>query len=82
LQLQTLTSSATVVSVRDRPPTSKPEEAVDADGAMDAQTRPQLLAKPRRRGFAQAPTAIIFCRSGNRNGKADERSPDFYASTW
>ena len=35
------------------------EEAVDADGAMDAQTRPQLLAKPRRRGFAQAPTAII-----------------------
>ena len=36
------------------------EEAVDADGAMDAQTRPQLLAKPRRRGFARAPTAIIF----------------------
>jgi len=27
---------------------------------MDAQTRPQLLAKPRRRGFARAPTAIIF----------------------
>ena len=36
------------------------EEAVDADGSMDAQTRPQLLAKPRRRGFARAPTAIIF----------------------
>jgi len=27
---------------------------------MDARTRPQVLAKPRRRGFAQAPTAIIF----------------------
>lgn len=36
------------------------KEAVDADGSMDAQTRPQLLAKPRRRGFARAPTAIIF----------------------
>jgi len=37
-----------------------PRRAVDAAGPMDAQTRPQLLAKPRRRGFAQAPTAIIF----------------------
>ena len=35
-------------------------EAVDAAGPMDAQTRPQVLAKPRRRGFAQAPTAHIF----------------------
>jgi hypothetical protein len=26
---------------------------------MDAQTRPQLLAKPRGHGFAQAPTALI-----------------------
>ena len=35
------------------------EEAVDAAGPMDARTRPQVLAKPRRRGFARAPTAIL-----------------------
>jgi len=35
-------------------------QAVDAAGPMDAQTRPQILAKPRRRGFAQAPTALIY----------------------
>ena len=29
-------------------------------GPLDAQTRPQVLAKPRRRGFAQAPTALIY----------------------
>ena len=48
------------------------EEAVDADGAMDAQTRPQLLAKPRRRGFARAPTAIIVfvIRRPERNDPA------------
>ncbi len=27
---------------------------------MNARTRPQVLAKPRRRGVAPAPTAILF----------------------
>ena len=50
---------------------------------MDAQTRPQLLAKPRGRGFAQAPTAIIFFviqETGTE--EPDEPNPDFYVSTW
>jgi MFS family permease len=29
---------------------------------MDAQTRPQILAKPRGHGFAQAPTALVSFR--------------------
>jgi hypothetical protein len=56
---------------------AQPEEAVDADGAMDAQTRPPLLAKPRRRGFARAPTAIIFFVNGDRNGKTGEEQSRF-----
>jgi hypothetical protein len=61
-----------------RPPVdTQVEEAVDADGAMDAQTRPQLLAKPRRRGFARAPTAIIFFVNGDRNGKTVEEQSRF-----
>jgi hypothetical protein len=41
---------------------------------MDAQTRPPVLAKPRRRGFARAPTAIIFflIRRPERNTPARE----------
>jgi hypothetical protein len=35
---------------------------------MDAQTRPPVLAKPRRRGFARAPTASIVFVIRNRNG--------------
>ena len=40
--------------------TTATPEAVDADGPVDAQTRPPVLAKPRGRGFAQAPTASVF----------------------
>jgi hypothetical protein len=64
-------------SLRDQHADAQPEEAVDADGAMDAQTRPQLLAKPRRRGFARAPTAIIVFVNGDRNGKTGEAQSRF-----
>jgi len=49
-----------------------PPQAVDAAGPMDAQTRPQVLAKPRRRGFAQAPTALIYFL----DSKTGTNSPD------
>ena len=47
-------------------------QAVDAAGPMDAQTRPQVLAKPRRRGFARAPTALIHIL----DSKTGTNSPD------
>jgi hypothetical protein len=50
---------------------------------MDAQTRPPVLAKPRGRGFARAPTAIVLLliqETGTE--EPDERNPDFYVSTW
>ena len=52
------------------------EEAVDADGPLDARTRPQVLAKPRRRGFAQAPTAILdgLITEPDRNDPGREKS--------
>jgi hypothetical protein len=51
---------------------------------MDAQTRPQLLAKPRRRGFAQAPTAIIFFvirRSERKDRREKSRFLRFYVAS-
>ena len=63
--------------------TTATPEAVGADGPVDAQTRPPVLAKPRGRGFAQAPTAIVFFviqEIGTE--EPDERNPDFYVSTW
>ncbi len=47
---------------------------MDAAGPMDAQTRPQALATPRRRGFAQASTAHHVCviTRPDRNAPARE----------
>lgn len=68
---------------RTRPARTATPEAVDADGPVDAQTRPPVLAKPRGRGFARASTASVPCLDQETGTEEpDERNPDFYVSTW
>jgi len=64
-------------------PTIATPQAVDAAGSVDAPTRPPILAKPRRRGFARAPTALIyFLDPKTGTDSPDEKCRESYVLMW